>query len=456
SVDGAELVSSWGSGSSSAPAGVNFALTQSSASGSALVGKTVTFTIGVTESGSAKNAVTLTAKTPAGITASFNPASITPGTSAIVTLTAGSTAAVGAQTITVTGSDGSGTQAIVYSLTVIGVPTLALASASSAATVVQGGTEHLTLTASTGGPFTGNITWGVSGLPSGVTASWSANPMATSASPGSNTETLALAASTNAPLSSAVITVTVAGDGLVSSKQLTLLVTKPPGITLTISQATVSVQSLAAAQVAVTATPTGGLTIHGASGTGAPTINVASGLPAGFTATWSAPNVTPTGLVVWNLTLTGSATAIAGSSTLKLSALVASATTGTAYAATVTLPITVTLSPPALTLNVASTSKTAVQGKSGQQVLTLSANGTYAGAVTLSVSGLPAGVTAVWSSNPLTLSAENGTKTGTTTLTLTAAQSAKVGAATITLTAKGDGVTATRQLTMLVTLAPAR
>jgi len=91
-----------------------------------------------------------------------------------------------------------------------------------------------------------------------------------------------------------------------------------------------------------------------------------------------------------------------------------------------------------------------MQGKSGQQVLTLDGNATYAGAATLSVSGLPAGVTAVWSANPVTLSAE----AGTTTLTLAAALTAKVGASTITVTAKGDGVTATRQLTMQVTQAP--
>jgi hypothetical protein len=74
---------------------------------------------------------------------------------------------------------------------------------------------------------------------------------------------------------------------------------------------------------------------------------------------------------------------------------------------------------------------------------------TYSGAVSLSVSGLPTGVTAAWSSSAVTLSAESGSST----LTLTAGSTAKAGTSTITVAASGDGVTATKQITLTVTQA---
>jgi PKD repeat protein len=83
-------------------------------------------------------------------------------------------------------------------------------------------------------------------------------------------------------------------------------------------------------------------------------------------------------------------------------------------------------------------------------VISVTGNGTYAGAVSLSVSGLPSGVTAAWSINPVTLSGENGSST----LKLTASSAAKVGTATITVTASGDGLTASKQITVQVAQAP--
>jgi uncharacterized membrane protein len=105
---------------------------------------------------------------------------------------------------------------------------------------------------------------------------------------------------------------------------------------------------------------------------------------------------------------------------------------------------------PTLTVTAASTSASLVQGKTVTDALTLAGNSVYSGAVSLSVSGLPTGVTASWSKSPVTLSAESGSST----LTLTAASTAKVGSATITVTASGDGVTATKQITLQVTQTP--
>jgi hypothetical protein len=443
SVDGALLVKNWGAGT--VPSS-SFALTQSATSGTVLAGKTVTFTIGVTESGAAKNAVALSVKAPTGVTATISPSSITPGTSATVTLTVGSTSFTGAQSIAITGSGSAGTQTLTYALTVTQPPMLALTSASSSATVAQGGTATVGLTATTGGSYSGNISWSVSGLPSGVTAGWSANPLSLSTSASSNAETLTLIAASTAAVASSTITVTATGDGLAATQKVTLQVTQAAGITLAVSSASVSVQSLATASVTVSATPVGAA--KAASGAAGSTIGVTSGLPKGFTASWSSPTVNSSGVVSWILSLAGSSSAAAGTSTLNLSASVAGVS-GSIYTATRTLPITVTLTPPALTVTAASNALVVAQGAAISDVVTLAGNGTYSGPTSLTVSGLPAGVTAKWSSSPVTLASE----TGSSTLTLTAASTTKIGSATITVTANGDGVTATKQVTLQVTQA---
>ena len=445
SVDGALLVKSWGA---AAVPSLNFALTQSATSGTVVAGKTATFTIGVTESGAAKNAVALSVKAATGVTATISPASITPGISATVTLTVASTCAAGAQSVTVTGSNSSGTQTLTYALTVTQPPTLALTAASGSAAMAQGGTGTVSLTATTGGSFTGNISWSVSGLPSGVTAAWSANPLSPSLSASSNAETLTLSAALTAAIASSTITVTATGDSLTATQKVTLQVTQAAGITLAVSSASVSVQSLATATVTVTATPQGGAKVPtGAVGS---SISVASGLPSGFTASWSLPTINSAGVVTWTLTLAGSSSAVAGSSTLNLSASIAAAN-GSTYKASTTLPMAVTLTPPTLTETTASSSLVVGQGTSVADLVTLAGNGTFNGAVTLSVSGLPAGVTASWSGNPVTLSSESGTST----VTLTVSSTATVGSVTVTVTAKGDGLTVTKTIALQVQQTPA-
>jgi len=446
SVDGALLVSSWGTGSVG-PTSANFTLSQSATSGTVLIGGKTTFTVGVTESSSANNAVALTINAPPGVTAIISPASITPGTTATVTLTAGSTAMIGTQSVTITGSNSSATQTLTYALTVATPPTLAVSAASSTVVVAQGSTGTVSLTAATGGSFTGNVTWSVSGLPGGVTAAWSANPLTPSTSVSSSSETLTLTAPSTAALASETIIVSAAGDGLTASQKVTLQVVQAPGITLTTSSASVSVQSLSTATVTVTATPQGGVKVP--SGAAGSSISLVSGLPNGFTASWGLPVVNASGVVSWVLSLAGSSSAIAGPSTLSLSASIA-ATSGSYYVATKTLPMTVTLTPPTLSETTASSSLAVLQGASATDLVTLAGNGTYNGAVTLTASGLPAGVTATWSSNPVTLSSESGTST----LTLTPSMTATVGSATITITAKGDGLTATKTVTLQVQQAP--
>ncbi len=350
SVDGALLVSAWGGGTNT---GLDFALTPSATTGTVQAGKTAAFTLSVAESGAGKNAVAFTAKAPAGVTVGFSPTSITPGTTAAVLITVAATASSGAQTITMTGADGSGTQNVTYMLTVTQPPTITLTAAASSVAVVQGGSGTLSLTAATGGSFTGNITYSVTGLPAGVTAAWSANPIARASGATTNSETLTLTAA-GATMANTSIVVTAAGDGLVSSQTFTLQVQQAPG------GDACSFSGLRSGAVAVhcdaysngfavgrrhiqrkrcldpqcwrlkaagsSAISIGAFSLSSASNGGA-SISVVSGLPKGFTATFGSPTVNSAGSIVWTLTLTGSSSAVAGSSTLDLTAQVTAANT---------------------------------------------------------------------------------------------------------------------------------
>ena len=368
SVDGAVLVASWGP---SAAAGADFALSASAGGGTVQPGSTATFTVNVTESGSASSAVTLAVKAPAGVTATVQPATILPGTPATVTLTVAPAASAGAQNITITGSNASGSQSLTYVLTVPQAPSLALTAASGSVAVVQGASNMVGFTVNTGGSFSGTTSFSVVGLPTGVTAQWSANPLTAASSVSANPVSLTLTASASAPATSAALVVTAVGDGLAASQNLTLLVQPASAVELAVTPTALSMSALSTATVTVTATPWGSVTASANPGTGllpsarrgirpplrglsitgwgggGVSVSLVSGLPQGLTATWSAPTVSAAGAVTWTLTLTGSSAAEAGSAALNLVARVTACATAAVCTASLSVPLTVTDSSPA-------------------------------------------------------------------------------------------------------------
>ena len=107
-------------------------------------------------------------------------------------------------------------------------PTLALTAAAQSVAVSQGGSAVLAFTAATGGSFAGAVSFSVSGLPAGVAAAWSANPVAASASAGTNHVTLTLTAAQGSAVGYFPLVVSAAGDGLTSKRTLALLVQPRP------------------------------------------------------------------------------------------------------------------------------------------------------------------------------------------------------------------------------------
>jgi hypothetical protein len=401
SVDGALLVNEWSAGSAT---GTDFALTASAAGATVVAGQSATFTVSVTESGAAKNAVALTAKGPSGVVVGVQPGSIAPGTAATVTVAVGSAAAAGTGSVTVTGSDASGTQMLTYALTVTPAPALTLTAASSSVLVVQGGSGMVSLTAATSGSFTGAISFSVSGLPVGVTAAWSANPLVAASNVSANPATLTLTASATAAVGATRIVATAAGDGLVASQSISLQVQRAAPITLAVLPA-----ALAAGTVG---TPYPQTTISAGGGVAPYTYAVSSGaLPAGLTLSTAG-------------VLTGTPAA-AGEFPFTVTATDSSTGTG---ANTGSQSYTVVISQAAVTdftievASGASGSATVLPGGTVGESFTVSpANGAgvFSDAITLSASGLPAGATAVFS--PASVPAGSGTTT--VTLAIQAPQS---------------------------------
>jgi subtilase family serine protease len=148
----------------------------------------------------------------------------------------------------------------------------------------------------------------------------------------------------------------------------------------------------------------------------------ASNLPSGVTAVFS-PNPTST---TSTLTLTASASATTGTSTVTISG-----TSGTLMAST-TLSLTVNAgATPNFTISASPSSVTVKQGSNGTSTITITSQNSFNSATTLSATGLPSGVTAVFSPNPVTPPANGSVNS---TLTLTASATATVGNATVTVT----------------------
>ncbi len=299
--------------------------------------------------------------------------------------------------------------------------------------VVQGTSANSLFTFTSSGSFQGNVSLTISGLPSGVTGTWSSSTVTLTSGVGTSTLTLTAGAAT--PVASTIFTVTAAGSGLTVTKSYSVQVQQSPGMTMKMSHQSLSMWSMTSATMTVTATPIGGVTVP-ANAAGASAIVVA-GLPTGVSASWSAPTVTSAGAVTWLMTLTGSPYAVASTDTLNLSTQIVDANSGIAYSASGSIPLTVSFTTPTLSFVPAATTIPLVQGGSATDLFTFTSGGSFYGGVTLAVSGLPSGVTASWSSDPVPVSSN----TASSLLTLTASPSATVNYFTFTVTATGDTLT---------------
>jgi subtilase family serine protease len=206
--------------------------------------------------------------------------------------------------------------------------------------------------------------------------------------------------------------------------------TSTPSFTLSDSPSSLTITQGGSGTSTITVTDVGGFT-------GSVTL-AASGLPTGVTAAFGTNPTTGTSV----LTLTASSTATTGSATVTITGTSGSLTATTTLALTVNSTAT-----PNFTVAASPTSVTVTQGTSGTSTITITSTGGFNSATTLSASGLPSGVTASFSTNPVTPPA-NGS--ATSTLTLTASATATVGTATVTITGTSGSTTHSTTIALTV------
>ena len=114
------------------------------------------------------------------------------------------------------------------------------------------------------------------------------------------------------------------------------------------------------------------------------------------------------------------------------------AATGIVFTQNQHFTLTINFDKPTLSVNPSTSGIYLLQGSSATSTFSLTGGGSYHGSTTMSVSGLPSGLTASWSQNPVNLSGG----TGASVLTLAASATLPAKQYSFTVTVTGDGLTA--------------
>ncbi len=302
-------------------------------------------------------------------------------------------------------------QHLIDDLTAAGQPAFTLSASQATLSIKPGSSGASAITVGPQNGFSGSVTLTASGLPSGVTASFS--PASTTGA-----STLTLTASASAVTGTSTVTVTGTSGALTSTATIALTIATP-NFTLAASPASLTVKPGSNGASTITVGPVNGFS-------GSVTLT-ASGLPSGVTASFGPASTTGTS----TLTLAASASALTGISTVTV--------TGTSGALKSTATIALTIAMPSFTLAASPSALVILQGSSGGSTITVGPVSGFSGSVSLAASSLASGVTASFSP---------ASTTGASTLTLTASASAVTGTSTVTVT----GVSGTLKSTAMIAL----
>lgn len=373
---------------------------------------------------------------PSGVTASFSPATISPGQSSVMTLSASSAAVAGSYTgqATATAADSSGIYSFSFVVAANPSPSFAFVFSPAMVSIAQGQSSVVTGSLSSLNGYAGTVSmFGVTELPSGMTFSYSPSTV----SAGGTTQLTLTAGADTLP---GMYAVGVGGEdeGGLGANGTTLYIFITPASSLGISLSPSSValpQGQSLTSTATVTSPTGSV--------GNVSFAMADELPQGLSASWSAGLIAGTGVV----TLTASNSLAPGTYTFNIAA--------TSGEEIVDAPMTVTVIAALSTYTMSATPVSVSPGSSASSSITLSSNNGYTGTIALAcaVTASPAGAidlptcdagppvsltTSTNSANSMvTVSTSALTTPGTYTITVSATGSDAqhvVGSATFTLT----------------------
>src|SRR5713101_7298754 len=163
-----------------------------------------------------------------------------------------------------------------------GTPDYTLSASPTSLSVTQGSSGSTTISTAVSGGFNSAISLSVSGLPSGVTASF--NP-ASIAAPGNGNSTLTFSASSTAATGTVNATVTASGGGVAHTTAVALTISPAasPNFTVTASPASLSVTRGSSGNTTISTTVSGGFN-------SAVSLS-ASGMPTGATASFNPASI---------------------------------------------------------------------------------------------------------------------------------------------------------------------
>jgi uncharacterized membrane protein len=358
---------------------------------------------------------------PAGATSSFSPASISGGSgSSSLAISTDCSIAPGTYPLTITGTSGSLSHSTGISLVVNAAASdFALAVSPSSQTVTVSGGATYTASVSAQNCFTGNVSFTVSGLPTGASASFTPSAVA-----GSGSSTLGVNTDGTTPAGNYTLTITASGGGASHNSAVTLAVTD-----FALSQSSSSVTVVAGSCVGET------VTVSSMNGFSGGVSFGLSGLPTGASATFSPSTITGSGSSTSSICATAST--VAGTYPLTLAASSGS------LSHSLPLSLVVNAAPPP-DFSLSASAVTVNAGSSGNSTITVSAINGFGGIVSLSVSGFPTGVSD-------SLSSTSVTGSGTSTLSISTLNTTPPGSYTLTVTGTSDGgVTHTASVALTV------
>jgi hypothetical protein len=380
-------------------------------------------TVSITRTGGFDDAVTVTVEgLPTGVTA--NTVTIASGASSgTLTITAGATAVAGTASLTVRASaTGLAARTATVNLTVTSPATIGLSLSPSTLSIAQGQSQTTAATL-TRTNFTGGVTFSSTGAPTGMTVAFDPSPTTTTAS------TITVTVGAGVATGTHQLTITASGTGVPNATaSLTVTVTAPASSSISLAAApgTVPIEQGQSGNSTVTITRT--------NFTG--TVNLAaSGAPAGVTVAFNPASTTTT---------TSDVTVSVGAGVAPASYTITITGSGTGIPdATTTLTVTVTAAAGSIALSLNPATLSIPQGSNSNTTLTISRT-SFTGAVNLTATGAPAGMTVAF--NPAS------TTTNTSTITVTVGGSVAANTYQVTIEGAGTGISnATVQLSVTVT-----
>jgi hypothetical protein len=308
-------------------------------------------------------------------------------------------------------------------------PNFTVSASPSAISIGIGTSGNVSITTAISGGFNSAIALTATGLPSGVTASFSPSSIA---APGAGTSTLTLTVSSSTvPGTYSIMVIGSGGFNRIAPVTLTVLGT--PNFTIAATPAAVSIGQGSSGNSTISTTISGGFN--------SAIMLSASGLPSGVTPVFNPSSIAAPGAGSSILTLVVGATAAPGISTITIKGIGG----GITHTATITLTVTST-APPDFTVSASPSATTIGTGTSGNVSITTAISGGFNSAITLTAVGAPSsGVTA--SVSPSSIAAPGN---GTSTLTITVSSFTSPGTYSIMVIGNGGGFNRTTSVTLTV------